>query len=107
MMPMVVEATYTLADSDADTATTNMAGTLKTTDDAFMAMGPGMEAEMVMDGEQEGTVVFDLDSGWVQSMNVEQSIEGELTMPNPGNPGGPPMVIPMEITSTIELVTLD
>lgn len=107
MMPLVVEATYNLAESDGDSATTNMSGTLKTGDDAMMEVAPGMEAEMVMDGQQDGTVVFDLETGWVRSMNVEQTIKGELTMMNPGNPGGPPMVIPMNITSTIELETLE
>ncbi|MEM1444704.1 MAG: DUF6263 family protein [Planctomycetota bacterium] len=107
MVPMSVDSTYTLDGVAGNEATASVQGTLDTLDDAMMPIAPGMEAEMQMHGTQEGTVVFALDTGWVQSMNLTQDIEGELTVPNPGNPGGPPMVIPMQMDSTISLEMME
>ncbi|MEM8783760.1 MAG: DUF6263 family protein [Planctomycetota bacterium] len=107
VVPMKADTTYTLLAAEGVTATTAVTGTLETTEDATMPLGPGMEADMAMEGTQEGTVVFALDSGWVRSMNLEQDIEGELTMANPQNPGGPPITIPMQIETTIAVEMIE
>lgn len=107
MMPMAVTTDMTLTDADDATATVEMTGSMKTTDDAMMNVGPGMEADMSMQGEQSGTVVFGRDKGWVRGMEMSQNIEGQLEMANPGNPQGPPMLIPMKVTIDMELETVE
>ncbi|MEM1097441.1 MAG: DUF6263 family protein [Planctomycetota bacterium] len=107
MMPLSISSELTLTDSDAQTATVEIAGSMKTPDGAAMTIGPGMEAEMKMDGGQNGTVVFNRDTGWADAMEMTQSFEGQLTMPNPTDPNGPEMTIPMKVDIDLTLETLD
>ncbi|MEM7576681.1 MAG: DUF6263 family protein [Planctomycetota bacterium] len=107
MMPMLADSTYELKDVSGNQATVDVNGILETTDDAAMAVGPGMEAEMQMQGTQDGQLTYNLDTGWIEAIQLQQTIDGELTMANPGNPEGPPMVIPMKVSSTIQVELID
>jgi hypothetical protein len=107
MFPLKLDMEYEVQKITDDGVTSKLSGTLDTAEGATMQIGPGMEASLQMNGTQEGTLTYDRDTGWITAMKMKQQIDGKLQMPNPSDPNGPTMELPMRVNTVVTVESLD
>ncbi len=104
IVPIDMSVDYKLTDTTVSTATAAMTGEVSTPDDAAMEVMPGVALQLDLDGTIEGLITYDRATGWVKSMESQQTIQGSMVTPDMGQ--GQPMTIPMAVDTTIRLEEL-
>ncbi len=104
--PLNVNVEYTLTAADGQTATADINGKLATKPDAKMEVMPNVHMGMQLDGTQKGSCVFNLANGWVESMEINQTLKGSITTPEGQGPNGESIEMPMAIDTTVTIKSL-
>jgi hypothetical protein len=97
--PTQAESVYTLQGYQDGIATVGVTSTISINPNAEPQSFAGMELVYNLSGEQEGVMLINVETGWMASAAITQTMSGDMTISG----GGTDMTIPMSIFSVVNL----
>ncbi|MEM6803944.1 MAG: DUF6263 family protein [Bacteroidota bacterium] len=98
---MEISNTFTLDQVKDGKAYISVSSVLNTNKDKEIEM-QGMKMKYDLLGTQKGTFIVDVESGWVLESDIDQDIDGNMSLESPQIPN--PMDVPMAIESKVQTI---